>query len=118
MAQITIADGVLTVQLRSVDKILALHGNLSVPLSHIRGVEVRPEEAFQFFHGLRVGTNIPHVLTAGTFFTPAGKLFFDMRDPERSIGIDLEHDTYTRLIIQVDDDVAPESVAAAIRAAL
>jgi hypothetical protein len=46
MARITIADGVLTVHMRGLDKILALHGNISVPLSQIQGVDVRPEQAF------------------------------------------------------------------------
>jgi hypothetical protein len=118
MARITIADGMLTVQMRGLDKVLAIHGNISVPLSHIQGVDVRPEEAFKIFHGLRAGTNIPHVVTAGTFFTHDGRLFFDIHDPERSIAIDLAHDTYSRLIVQVDDDETPESMAAAIRAAL
>ena len=118
MARITIADGVLTVHLRGIDKVLAIHGNVSVPVSHIQGVDVRPEEAFNLFHGLRAGTNIPHVITAGTFYTHNGKLFFDIHDPERSIAIDLEHDNYSRLIVQVDDDETPESTAERIRAAL
>jgi hypothetical protein len=118
MARITTADGVLTVHMRGLDKILAIHGNISVPVSHIQGVDVLPEEAFKLFHGLRVGTNIPHVITAGTFFTRDSKLFFDIHDPERSIAINLEHNNYSRLIVQVDDDETPESAAERIRAAL
>jgi hypothetical protein len=68
--------------------------------------------------GLRAGTNIPHVVTAGTFFTGDGKLFFDIHDPERSLAIDLVHDNYSRLIVEVDDDETPESAAERIRAAL
>jgi hypothetical protein len=118
MARIAIDNGVLTVHMRGIDKILAIHGNISVPLSHIQGVDVRPDEAFKLFHGLRVGTNIPHVVTAGTFFNRDSKLFFDIHDPERSIAINLEHDNYSRLIVEVGDDETPESAAERIRAAL
>jgi hypothetical protein len=118
MAHITLADGVLTVTMRGIDKILALRGHVSVQLAHIRGVEVRPDEARRFWHGLRVGTNIPGVVTAGTFYTGDGAVFFDVHDPERAIAIDLADETYRRLIVQVDDDDTPEATAARIRAAI
>jgi hypothetical protein len=118
MAHITIDDGVLTVTMRGIDKILALRGHVSVPVTHIRGVEVRPEEARQVWHGLKFGTNIPGVITAGTFITRDGRLFFDMRNPERTIAIDLESETYRRLVVEVDDDDTPEAMAEHIRAVL
>jgi hypothetical protein len=118
MAHITIDDGVLTVTMRGIDKILALRGNVSVPVTHIRGVEVRPEEARHFWHGLRIGTNIPGVVTAGTFITGDGKLFFDMHHADRTIAIDLESETYRRLVVEVDEDDTPEAVAERIRAVL
>ena len=118
MAHITVDGGVLTVTMRGIDRILALRGHVSVPVAHIRGVEVRPKEAHQVWHGLRAGTNIPGVITAGTFFTGDGRFFYDMHDPERTIAIDLADETYRRLIIQVDDDDTPEAAAERIRATL
>ena len=118
MARITLSAGVLTVAMRGIDKVLALRGDVSVQVAHIRGVEVRPEEARRIWHGLRVGTNIPGVVTAGTFFTGDGKVFFDVHDPERTIAIDLADESYKRLIVQVDDDDTPEATAERIRAAL
>jgi len=118
MAQIVVSDGALTVSMHGIDKILALRGHLSVRLEHVRGVEVRPEEARQIWHGLKFGTNLPGVVTAGTFFTGEGKLFYDLHDPERTIAIDLEGEDYRRLIVQVDDGETPEAVAQRIRAAL
>lgn len=118
MARIEIQNGVLTVTMEGIDKILALRGHVSVPVSHIRGVEVQPPEARQLWHGLKIGTNIPGVVTAGTFITGDGKLFFDMRHQERTIGIDLEGETYRRLIVEVGEDDTPEAAAERIRAAL
>ena len=118
MAKITIADGTLTVTMQGIDKILALRGHVSVPLAHIRGVELRPEEARHLWHGLRVGTNLPGVVTAGTFFTGDGQVFYDVHDPDRTIAIDLADETYRRLIVDVDHDEGPEEVAQRIRVAL
>jgi hypothetical protein len=41
--------------------------------------------------------------------------FWDVRDPERAVIIDLEDERYARLVIEVDD---PAATAAAIRRAL
>jgi hypothetical protein len=57
MAHLTIENGTLTVTMQGLDRILALRGHLSVPLAHIRGVAVRPPEAFAFFHGFKIDTN-------------------------------------------------------------
>jgi hypothetical protein len=118
MARISIDDGILTVTMKGIDKVLALRGHVSVPVRHIRGVEVRPPEAGRIWHGIRVGANIPGVVTAGTFFTGDGKVFYDVHDANRTVAIDLEDETYTRLIVEVDDDETPELVAARIRAAM
>ena len=118
MAHLTIENGTLTVTMQGIDKILALRGHLSVPLAHIRGVDVRPPEAFAFFHGFKIGTNLPGVVTAGTFITAEGHVFYDVHDPERTIGVDLEGETYQRLIIEVDAGATPEDVAARIDGAI
>jgi hypothetical protein len=118
MAHINIENGTLTVTMQGLDKILALRGHVSVPVSHIRGVELRPEDARQIWHGLKFGVNIPGVVTAGTFITGDGKVFFDVHDPDRAIAIDLEGETYRRLVVEVDVDETPEAAAERIRAAL
>jgi hypothetical protein len=118
MAHLTIENGNLTVTMQGIDKILALRGHLSVPLMHIRGVDVRPPEAFEFYHGFKIGTNLPGVVTAGTFITEEGHVFYDVHDPERTIGVDLDGEAYQRLIIEVDAGASPEDVAARIYGAI
>jgi hypothetical protein len=55
------------------------------------------------------------VITAGTFYQLDGAVFFDVHDPERTIVIDLEHEHYSRLVLEVDD---PEAVVARLRSAI
>jgi hypothetical protein len=115
MADLEIVDNKLIVHIRGVDKFFVLASRLEVPLEHISSVEVNPAEAHQIWHGLRVGTNLPGVITAGRFLQSGGWAFWDVHDPKRSIAIYLHDDSYARVVIGVND---PEAVASAIRAAI
>ncbi|MGH7602467.1 MAG: hypothetical protein ACRENK_00560 [Gemmatimonadaceae bacterium] len=86
------------------DKLWALKSQLEIPVAHIKGVRVDPEAARGWWHGLKLpGTNIPGVLTAGTFLQSGGAVFFDVHNPDRTIVIELDHETYRRLVIEVED---------------
>lgn len=115
MATITIDNGQLNIEMSLLDRVLSLKSHLTVPLEHITGVTIRPEEARSWFHGFRVGTSVPGIVTAGTFYTRDGRVFYDVHDPDKTIAIDLQGESYKRVIVQVDD---PEGTAERIRAAL
>src|SRR6266487_7027280 len=83
MVQMTIDGDMLHLRVRGIDQILALRSELSVPLAHIHAVTIRPAEAHGWFHGLRFGTNLPGVVTAGTFLTGDGLVFWDVHDPDK-----------------------------------
>jgi hypothetical protein len=98
------------------DKLWALRSQLDIPLTHIRSVRVDPEPARGWWHGLKLaGTGIPGVLTAGTFYQRDGAVFFDVHDPERTIVLELDHETYTRLVIEVQ---SPDAAVAILSEAL
>jgi hypothetical protein len=59
----------------------ALASRLEVPLEHISSVEVNPADAHQVWHGIRVGTNLPGVITAGRFLQDGQWAFWDVHDP-------------------------------------
>jgi hypothetical protein len=89
---------------------------LEIPVSHVRSVRVDPEPARGWWHGLKMpGTNIPGVLTAGTFYQGDGWVFYDVHDPEKTIVLELEHEHYKRLVVEVED---PHAVAAMLTDAL
>lgn len=98
------------------DKLWALTSRLEIPLAHIQSVRHDPEPARGWWHGLRLpGTQIPGVLTAGTFYQLDGAVFYDVHDPERTIVLELDHEHYTRLVIEVDD---PGATVALLQSAL
>jgi hypothetical protein len=114
MAEVTISGEYLRVEIQGLDKVLALKSTIEVPLSHVHGADVAPSEA-KGFHGLRLpGTYLPGVVTAGSFYDGEW-LFFDVHDPDRAVKIDLDHEHYAALIVQVAD---PDSTVRDIRAAV
>lgn len=116
MADIQISGSTLVVDIVGADQFFALKSRLEVPLEHVAGVDVSPEDARAIWHGLRVGgTNLPGVITAGRFLQGGQWAFWDVHEPARCIAIRLHDEHYARLVIGVDD---PEAAAERIRSAL
>jgi hypothetical protein len=86
------------------DKLWALKSRLEIPLAHITGARVDDAAAKGAWHGVNVGgANIPGVITAGSFFREGRLLFYDTHKPENTIVVDLDHEDYDQLILQVRD---------------
>lgn len=77
MVDLNVADGKLVVRVEGMDKLWALRSSLEIPLQHVAGVRSDPESAREWFHGLRMpGTNIPGVITAGSFLQHGDLVFW------------------------------------------
>jgi hypothetical protein len=61
------------------------------------------------------GTNIPGVITAGTFYQDGMRVFWDVHNPENTIVIELRDDRFDELIVEVAD---PRAAVALVEAAL
>jgi hypothetical protein len=104
MVQISVNGDRVHFDVEGLDKFWAFRSRLDIPLAHILAVKIDPDAARGWWHGLRImGSNIPGVLTAGTFYQQGGIVFYDVHDPERTIVLELEHQTYKRLIVEVED---------------
>jgi hypothetical protein len=114
MTEVEIANGYLRVVVEGFDKVLALKSRVEVPLTHVRGASQDPD-ALRERHGLRLGgTSVPGVVAAGTFFD--GRWWFlDVHHPEVAVKIELDHEHYAALIVEVAD---PAETVAAINAAI
>ena len=104
MVEITITpDGVLF-EVRGWDKVWSLRSQLTISLAHIKDAHTDPEPAMGWFQGLKVaGTDVPNIFRAGTFYQHGELVFWDVHDPENTIVIELEHERYRRLIVEVED---------------
>jgi hypothetical protein len=61
------------------------------------------------------GTNVPGVITAGTFYQDGKRVFWDVHRPEKTIVIDLRDERYGELVVEVDD---PDAAVKLVQSAL
>jgi len=113
MAECVIVGQQLVVQLSTKEKLEAVHGDVRLPLSSVRSVEV-VENTLDFVHGLRVGTGIPGSTAIGTFTSSAARIFGVIHHGEhRGVRIVLEGADFDEILIGCDD---PEAMASSIPA--
>ena len=111
MVDLSIAEGRLTLDVRGADKLWAFKSTLEIPLAHVASVRADPEVARGWYHGIRLpGTNLPGVITAGTFYQDGKRVFWDVHHPENSIVIDLHDEHFNQLIVEVADPRAAVSL--------
>ena len=111
MAQIRIHQGSLVIELSDLEKVEALHGDLRIPLTSVRQVDVL-DEPLKELRGLRVpGTAIPGRTAVGTWRSRDGKTFVVEHNRSRAIRLRLSGSDYDQVIVGTDD---PEGLAATI----
>jgi len=117
MAEVELTEDTLVVHVRGMDRLFALTSRLEIPLSHVLGAEVDPELGHpEWWKSLRLtATQIPWIVTAGTFYQEGERVFWDVHDPEKVVVIRLRDERYARLVIGVDD---PPATVRAIQEAL
>lgn len=116
LVDLSVAEGKLTLHVRGADKLWALKSSLEIPLVHIVSVRADPEIARGWWHGIRMpGTNVPGVITAGTFYQHGKRVFWDVHHPDKTIVIGLRDERYNELVVEVAD---PEAAVSLIQNAL
>lgn len=119
MTEVEITENALHVEVIGFDKILALRGHLEVPLTHVLGAApLDAQTRADLLSSVRLpGTYVPGMITAGSYYE-WGKhewMFWDVAHPEKAIVVMLDHEKFTRLVIEVAD---PEATIAAIESAV
>lgn len=116
MVEISIIGGNVVFEVQGMDKLWSLKSHIDVPLSHITGATVDREAARGWWHGIRMpGTQIPGVITAGTFYQHGRRVFYDVHDTDNTIVIELDDEKYDHLVVEVAD---PQAEVAKIIAAI
>jgi hypothetical protein len=116
MVDITIEGERAIFEVQGMDKLWSLRSRLEIPVAHITGVEVNTDQVNQWWPGLKVmGTGVPGLFNAGTFYHHGELVFWDVRHPASTIIVSLDHERYRKLIIEVED---PHAVAARLQALL
>jgi hypothetical protein len=103
MARISIDGSDLIVEVQGMDKLWSLKSRLTIPLAHVRGATLDPGIVGEP-QGFKVGgARIPGVIVAGTFRHDGEYVFWDVHDKSKAVVVELHDETYSRLVVQVDD---------------
>ncbi|MFJ9517319.1 hypothetical protein ACIRPK_03460 [Kitasatospora sp. NPDC101801] len=115
MARVSVTGDTLTVEVEGLDRLWAVKSRIEIPLSNVRGATADPGIVREP-KGLRApGTHLPGVIVAGTFHRQGEKVFWDVRNPNLAVVIELSDEKYTRLVVEVAD---PRATVALIEQAL
>ncbi len=119
MVNVTIAGDRVVLDVEGLDKLWSFRSRLEIPLAHITDVEADPSQIGRWWRGWKVmGTDLPGVFAAGTFLQRDGMVFWDVRHPESTIIVSLEHEFYKKLIVEVaEPSVTVEQLRSALTCA-
>jgi hypothetical protein len=89
-----------------------LRSRMTIPLTHVLGAERETAAARRWLQELGGGAAAqPRVLSPGRFHPRGEWVFWDVGEPGRAVGIELEAEPFTKLIVEVED---PDAVVEAI----
>jgi len=115
MAELLVDGGELVLHLSATEKVGAVHGDLRVPLSSVRRVEVLADAHEPADHGIKMGTRIPGLMEVGTVRGGGLNIFAAvLPDTPRGLRIVLDGSFYHQWIVGCSD---PEGAARQIAAA-
>jgi hypothetical protein len=107
MVEITIEAEMAVFEVQGWDKLWSLRSRLEIPLSHIKGAHADPHPAMGWFDGFKLaGTALPNIFRAGMFYQEGGFVFWNVHHPEKTIVVNLEHERFQKLVIEVADPAA------------
>jgi hypothetical protein len=116
VVDLSVSGGDLHLHVRGADQLWALKSTLEIPLQHIAGITADPSIARGWWHGVRMpGTQIPGIITAGTFYQHGKRVFWDVHNPDNTVVIDLHDERYNQLIVEVAD---PEAAVRLVRSVI
>lgn len=114
MADVRIEGRNLVVEPQGWHKVWAMKRSVVIPLGDVRGVALDPELARKP-KGIRFpGTYLPRVITAGTYIHDGNRIFWDVRDPEKAVVIELSGGKYAQVVVEVEH---PDRVVSKLRTA-
>ena len=100
---ITVVGDKLVFEIRGLDEILAIKHSLEVPLEHVLYASAEDTNC-QVFQAVKVAVaRIPGLVMDGRFLSKDGLLFFDMHHPDRCVTVTLDHETYKKIVFEVED---------------
>jgi hypothetical protein len=100
LADVKIEDGALDIKLSLLDRMLAFHGSMHIPLEHITNAYVSDFEDLELQYRLE-GINWGILKAAGVFANPQGLIFCDVAGEGDCLVIETRGERYPRIAVQL-----------------
>jgi hypothetical protein len=107
MVRVSIQDDSAIFDVQGLHKLWSFKSRLMIPRAHIEKVRADPNIFTGLWKGFRMpGTHLPGILVAGTFYKGGKRSFWDVRNKQNVIVVELSGELYQELVIEVDDPSA------------
>lgn len=107
MVEVSIEGSTAIFAVQGSHRLWTFRSRLEIPLAHINDAHTDPSPKMGWFQGLKVlGTDIPNLFRAGTFYQDGGWVFWDVRHPDKAVVVELQDEKFQRLVIEVSDPTA------------
>ncbi len=100
MVKITKKQNLFTINVLGFHKIWSLKHKLQIQSSDIV-LAYQNELELKKFKGIRFGTHIPYLITAGTFYREGKRNFWDVMKNKNTVIVELKNNRYNKLYIEV-----------------
>jgi hypothetical protein len=114
MIIVDVTNGQLDITLTCWDRVWALKKHLSIPLAHVKSIQVQSPPRMNWKNLRAPGTSWPGKIRAGSYWSWETHewSFWNVRKSQRVVVIDLDGEKYSRLVLQVEN---PEGVVEMVR---
>ena len=103
MVDVSIDNTLVVFTVKGLDQFWAMKREIRVPLNHIAGMREEASPSIGWFDGFKLmGSSFPNRFRAGTYYQNGGKVFWDARQGEKVLVVDLREENYKKLIVAVD----------------
>ena len=104
MVDVTIQGDRAVFNVAGMHKLWSFRSQIDIPLIHITGVDADPDKVGVWWHGFKLlGTDVPGMFAAGTFYYHGEMVFWDVHDVSQTIVVSLADERYKKLIIEVSN---------------
>ena len=117
MAKVTIENDAVAIDLSLLDKLLAFHGSLKIPLAHITNAYVSPFADLELRFKL-LGTGLGIIKEAGIFTNPSGLIFCDVSGGKDSLVLETRGERFRMIAVTLDEGADANATAHQIMAAI
>jgi hypothetical protein len=103
MVEVSIDNTLAVFTIKGLDQLWAMKREIRVPLNHIVSIREDASPSIGWFDGFKIaGSSFPNRFRAGTFYQNGGKVFWDVRQGDKVLVVDLKDEGYRKLIVAVD----------------